>query len=556
MAITFVAAGTKDALSGGGSSGTVHPLLPTGGNAPAAGDLIVVACFMRRQSGSGDWATPSGYTEIVKGAFSVFTCTAIYYKVAAGGDADPDVDFSGNSTSGSSILAQTYVFRGADGTTPVLNNGGLGEGTPSDPTAPGFTPSAGAGLVIGFAAQDNDVTISSHPSGWTTGVQDTTTLGSDSSIIMDYLAYSSGSTSDAAWDTSGTTGWQAVQIALKTSSVSASITGAKAAATASAPVGVVSTVRTTSVSGAVATAAGASVAGAVATIRIVSVSGATAIASAAAVPGAVEAQVTIAVSGSAATANAAAVAGIVDITTGGVAITGVTASASASALPGVITPVVIPVNVSVTGVTASAASNANTGTVEAQRATSVTGSVATASAASLEGSVEARVNVSVTGSPATATSAAVEAVVSTVNVASVSGVAAAAAADATAAVVTSVGIVIVSGATATAGAASPAGTVEAHVDAVIVGGLPAAIAASIPAAITAISYVSITAVVATASAAAATGAVSSSYRVRFPKGTPSLVRQLPNGTPSVVLKDAMKAPVVVLRDRMGGASWQ
>lgn len=233
MAISFIAAGTKY-QNAGGSSGTASPTLPSGGSAPAADDLIIAAFFMRRQSGwgSGSWTTPTGFTLLGSiDAWSVFGCAAIFYKVATGSDASPSSDWSGGSTSTNAVLAQTYVFRGVDPTTPVLNDGGWGHASPSDPSAPGMTPNAGTGWVVAWHGQDNDATVNSSPSGWTARDRTDTLSGSDAGMSLATLAWSSGAVADAAWDTSGTTAWNAIMFALKELSADVTVTPGTASLT-------------------------------------------------------------------------------------------------------------------------------------------------------------------------------------------------------------------------------------------------------------------------------------------------------------------------------------
>lgn len=99
------------------------PALPTAASAPAAGDLLLAAAC--GSLGAVPSATPSGWTLIRNIADTTFHMS-IYWKTAAGGDANPSWTATSRKWAGATLVIAAGTF---DPTTPIDAENGAAIGT-------------------------------------------------------------------------------------------------------------------------------------------------------------------------------------------------------------------------------------------------------------------------------------------------------------------------------------------------------------------------------------------------------------------------------------------
>ena len=331
-------------------------------------------------------------------------------------------------------------------------------------------------------------------------------------------------------DNTGTTNDPKLVVTHAASSVSASITGVVATATAAGVAGTVTAQKTTSIAGAAATSTAAGVSASISAQVSTSISGAVASATAASLASTVTTVRTTSIAGEAATASATAqvatvtaarivsVAGEVATSTASALAPTVAAQVSASIAGAVATAtataheasVAALVTTSVSGEAASATAAGNEATITAVRIASIAGEVATATAVAQEpvissGSV---VNASISGAVATATAAGLESAISTVRIAAVSGTTAAATAAGNSPTVTAERIVSIAGAVASATAAGQEATIAALRSVSVAGAAAQATSAPLAGSVATVRIVSVLGEVATSTTTAHQASVS------------------------------------------------
>ena len=181
-----------------------------------AGDIVIVAVASDLNL-SIDGVIGQGYTDIVRSSVSdELPGRNIAYKVM-GSTPDSTVSIELRGTVRSAYVIQAWrgvhanVF---DVSTPAEATGGSG-----DPNAPAITPAIAGALVIAIGMQDDDdSTVTSHPTGYTNGVsantgQASTTVGA--TVAMASKTWSSGIEDPSIWVMSGSDAWKAITIALR-----------------------------------------------------------------------------------------------------------------------------------------------------------------------------------------------------------------------------------------------------------------------------------------------------------------------------------------------------
>lgn len=306
-------------------------------------------------------------------------------------------------------------------------------------------------------------------------------------------------------DNTGTTNDPKLVVTHAASSVSASITGVVATATAAGVAGTVTAQKTTSIAGAAATSTAAGVSASISAQVSTSISGAVASATAASLAPTVTTVRTTSIAGEAATASATAQEATVTAARI-VSVAGEVATSTASA---VAPTVAAQVSASIAGAAATATATAHEASVAALVTTSVSGEAASATAAGHEATITAVRIASIAGEVATATAVAQEPVISSGSVvnASISGAVAAATAAGLESVISTVRIAAVSGTTATAAAAGNSPTVTAARIVSIAGAVASATAAGQEATIAALRSVSVAGAAAQATSAPLAGSV-------------------------------------------------
>lgn len=150
------------------------------GGTTDAGDLILC---LARQRASTNAPTSTGYTQLkVHGSFTLLG------KIAAGGDADPLIDFTtgaGNQT----VNAQCSVWAGALNTvTGILTDEAIdSEINEQNITTPALTVTVDNHLVLMMGGKDDDWTSVDTFSGMTELGEPSSGLGSDAGIVWDYV---------------------------------------------------------------------------------------------------------------------------------------------------------------------------------------------------------------------------------------------------------------------------------------------------------------------------------------------------------------------------------
>ena len=187
MAISFSAVGTFAAAD----NASVTPTLPSF----SAGDLLL--CFASAR-GTGTLAC-SGWTQKYQDAHSSGgnNTIALFYKVAAGGDANPTVTYSGGAA-GHTVIAECVAISGSAGAAAFIQRGAVS----SNVTTQNIGAIAGitgvlinnAVLVLGHKADDwtSIATLTGDSQTWNE-LSDAakSTAGNDAGIVWDYCIASS-----------------------------------------------------------------------------------------------------------------------------------------------------------------------------------------------------------------------------------------------------------------------------------------------------------------------------------------------------------------------------
>ena len=183
MAISFVGAGAGVAAN----NATVTPALPSG---IQAGDLLL--CLAYTRSSTGSLSGPSGWSTLTSGNNATGGKFALYYKKAAGGDANPSVAVTLGSN-GDTIIAQCAAFRGADADAPSDVIGTLyqsGSNVQNIGPISGITPGVADTLILVVGGKTDDwtsvATLSGDSLTWAEIGEPSSTLGSDAGMVWDY----------------------------------------------------------------------------------------------------------------------------------------------------------------------------------------------------------------------------------------------------------------------------------------------------------------------------------------------------------------------------------
>jgi len=219
--ITFVGAGGQEAAQGG----SITPELPNGA---AAGDLAVLV-VAGRPSDTTVPAAPAGWTlrssvyEAVPFANDLRVMT--FYRVLAGGDADPTVTLPPPEWVGGSggMSGQIAVWRGVDAATPFDAADATDTSAPDDQLdAPAIaTVTAGAMVVSVVATSDNNDLDLSSPQGFALrmggGAYETTAGGDHSVGLADELQAAAGPVAMPEWEQTDNDPdrWAAITFALR-----------------------------------------------------------------------------------------------------------------------------------------------------------------------------------------------------------------------------------------------------------------------------------------------------------------------------------------------------
>ncbi|MGA9349661.1 MAG: GEVED domain-containing protein, partial [Anaerolineae bacterium] len=137
----------------------------------------------------------------------------VYYKVA--GSSEPDsyrFTWSGGQQAAGAILR----YSGVDTTTPI-NASGIGSGTSASPTAPSVTTTVTDTMVVRiYGADDDDLSTSPYPSGYTgrLNIESNSGYGTCSLGVADVVRASAGATGSAAFSLSASEEWVGVTVAL------------------------------------------------------------------------------------------------------------------------------------------------------------------------------------------------------------------------------------------------------------------------------------------------------------------------------------------------------
>lgn len=172
------------------TTGTITPVMPTGGGAPAAGDLIVLPVYNRVTTATVNDVT--GYTRLTTSDFTSGANTAeLWAKIAAGGDAAPTCT---STPTGQPMAALLIVVEDWSGDLADLVAAVAGS-TGATVTCPDATATDDDSLVlrIGFQQDDNgglgDPTPPPYtpwvpPAGHTSVFYEVTMAGSDAGMAV------------------------------------------------------------------------------------------------------------------------------------------------------------------------------------------------------------------------------------------------------------------------------------------------------------------------------------------------------------------------------------
>lgn len=193
-------------------TGTISVNLPAG---LAQNDIVWFAIVCDNELSADGIASGQGWTKI-RSDTSAVPGRELAYKVMG---ASPDSSVTVNQNA--AICAYVcQAWRGVDPSnvldvsTPSEASGGSG-----DPDAPSITPTTVGALIIAFGFQDDDdSTLTSHPSGYTNGViqntgQSSTTVGG--TVVMASKIWAANPDNPSAWNLSGNDAWLADTIAMR-----------------------------------------------------------------------------------------------------------------------------------------------------------------------------------------------------------------------------------------------------------------------------------------------------------------------------------------------------
>lgn len=161
---TYKGSGTFVASASGGGIP-----MPTGGAAPAAGDILIAVCESENQTIS--LTTPNGFAEVTNSPQGTGTAgsagstrLAVFWKRAVGGDANPVVNDPGDH-----VTAQMHCFSGckATGNPWNITAGGVDATSDVSGSIPGATTTVADCLVVLLCSTSNNATSTANFTGWT-----------------------------------------------------------------------------------------------------------------------------------------------------------------------------------------------------------------------------------------------------------------------------------------------------------------------------------------------------------------------------------------------------
>ena len=218
--ITFVGAGDQEVAT----FGSITPELPNG---TAAGDLAVLV-VAGRPDDTAVPAAPAGWTarsSVVQNAGSNDVRVMTFYRLLAGGDADPNVTLPASWTGwwSAGMSGQIAVWRGVDASTPFDATDSTGTSNSDDDfDAPGITTVTAGAMVVSVVAtsDENDLGFNSS-AGFTArmsgGAYDTTAGGHHSVGLADKVQAAAGAVTMPEWEQTDNEPdrWAAITFALR-----------------------------------------------------------------------------------------------------------------------------------------------------------------------------------------------------------------------------------------------------------------------------------------------------------------------------------------------------
>lgn len=221
--ITFIGVGDQDAAQGG----SITPELPNG---TAAGDLAVLIVAGRPSNSASEPSAPAGWTlrssVFQPGPFFANDLRVMtFYRVLAGGDADPTVTLPPPEWVGGSggMSGQIAVWRGVDTVAPFdAADATDTSGADDEFDAPGITTVTAGAIVASVVAtsDENDLRLSSA-AGFTPrmsgGAYDTTAGGNHSVGLADEAQAAAGVVAVPRWEQTDNESdrWAAITFALR-----------------------------------------------------------------------------------------------------------------------------------------------------------------------------------------------------------------------------------------------------------------------------------------------------------------------------------------------------